>query len=165
MDRRVGAVKEVRLFKSKEPIPSDAKFIAFEMNKIHGCYFFFYEIPIKKERDTSGWTKAGDQNDTIDTIIMLLNEMTGKKFSLKTKRTRDLIRARINDGHDYNAFHTVIAKKSGEWLTEPKWNQYLRPETLFGTKFESYLNATSEQEMTNQVFGELDNILEGKKDA
>jgi hypothetical protein len=36
---------------------------------------------------------------------------------------------------------TVIDKKCQEWLGDPKMQQYLRPETLFGTKFEGYLNA------------------------
>ena len=38
-------------------------------------------------------------------------------------------------------FKTVIDKKYDEWYGT-NMQQYLRPETLFGTKFESYLNST-----------------------
>ena len=37
-------------------------------------------------------------------------------------------------------FKTVIDKKCAEWLQDGTMVQYLRPETLFGTKFEAYLN-------------------------
>ena len=46
-------------------------------------------------------------------------------------------------------FKTVIDKKCAEWLGNPKMEQYLRPETLFGTKFESYLNAKVTPNQTN----------------
>ena len=36
-------------------------------------------------------------------------------------------------------FKSVIDKKSKEWLGT-NMERYLRPDTLFGTKFESYLN-------------------------
>ena len=36
-------------------------------------------------------------------------------------------------------FKTVIDKKSLEWMGTER-EKYLRPQTLFGTKFESYLN-------------------------
>lgn len=53
--------------------------------------------------------------------------------------------ARKNEGFTLDDFKTVIAKKAAEWGKEPEKGQkdmrpYLRPETLFGTKFESYLN-------------------------
>ena len=36
-------------------------------------------------------------------------------------------------------FIAVIDKKTAEWMGT-KWEKFLRPETLFGPKFESYLN-------------------------
>ena len=46
----------------------------------------------------------------------------------------------MNEGYKLNDFITVIDKKTAEWGNDPKMSQYLRPITLFGTKFESYLN-------------------------
>jgi hypothetical protein len=35
----------------------------------------------------------------------------------------------------------VIDKRCAAWKGDPKMEEYLRPSTLFGPKFESYLNA------------------------
>lgn len=73
-------------------------------------------------------------------IVSYLNEKTNSKYKASSKKTKDLIKARWNDGYTLDDFKIVIDKKTTEWLNDPKMNQYLRPETLFGTKFESYLN-------------------------
>ena len=77
--------------------------------------------------------------DSIE-IVEYLNEKTGKNFRYSSRKTQDLIKARINEGFTVDDFKVVIDKKCNEWLKDTKMNQYLRPETLFGTKFESYLN-------------------------
>jgi uncharacterized phage protein (TIGR02220 family) len=73
-------------------------------------------------------------------IISYLNEKTNSSYKSTSKKTKDLIKARWNEGFNSNDFKMVIDKKSSEWLTDQNMNRYLRPETLFGTKFESYLN-------------------------
>lgn len=73
-------------------------------------------------------------------IVEYLNSKTGSRYKHTTKKTRRLIRARWNEGFRKNDFFTVIDKKTAEWINDPKMAKYLRPETLFGTKFESYLN-------------------------
>lgn len=47
--------------------------------------------------------------------------------------------ARLNEGYTVEDFYTVIDKKYDEWQGTER-EKYLRPETLFGNKFESYLN-------------------------
>ena len=37
-------------------------------------------------------------------------------------------------------FKRVIDTKVKQWLNDDNMRKYLRPETLFGTKFEAYLN-------------------------
>ncbi|GIN19401.1 conserved phage C-terminal domain-containing protein [Siminovitchia fordii] len=73
-------------------------------------------------------------------VIEYLNKQTGSSYRLNTKRTRELIRARWNEGFTLEDMKKVIDLKAAEWLHDPYWRKYLRPETLFGTKFESYLN-------------------------
>ncbi|KIL72368.1 conserved phage C-terminal domain-containing protein [Bacillus badius] len=73
-------------------------------------------------------------------IVDYLNEKAGTKYRASSKKTQNLIKARFNEGFTLDDFKTVIDKKTAEWLTDQKMNQYLRPETLFGTKFEAYLN-------------------------
>jgi uncharacterized phage protein (TIGR02220 family) len=76
-------------------------------------------------------------------IISHLNLMTGKKFQHGTAATKQTIRARWNDGFILEDFKSVIDIKCAQWKTDPKMELYLRPQTLFGTKFESYLNEKS----------------------
>lgn len=73
-------------------------------------------------------------------IIDYLNQKVNAKYKATSKKTKDLIKARWNDGFTLDDFVTVINKKADEWLEDPNMSKYLRPETLFGTKFESYLN-------------------------
>lgn len=73
-------------------------------------------------------------------IINYLNEKANRQFKSTTKKTQSLIKARFNDGWEVEDFKTVIDKKTQEWMGDGKMENYLRPETLFGTKFESYLN-------------------------
>lgn len=79
-------------------------------------------------------------NDTFKTIIEYLNFKTGQRYLPKNKKTQSCIRARLADGFTLEDFKTVIDKKSAEWIGT-EYEKYLRPETLFGTKFEGYLNA------------------------
>ena len=73
-------------------------------------------------------------------IIDYLNTKTDSKYKSSTKKTKDLIKARYNEGFTLEDFKQVIDNKTAEWLNDPNMNKYLRPETLFGNKFESYLN-------------------------
>jgi uncharacterized phage protein (TIGR02220 family) len=79
-------------------------------------------------------------NNIIINIIAVLNEETGKAYRRETTKTRDLINARLNEGFTYDDFETVIRNKSRDWKNDPKMSKFLRPETLFGNKFEGYLN-------------------------
>ena len=50
----------------------------------------------------------------------------------------------------------VIDNKTKEWLNNKEMCQYLRPETLFGTKFESYLNQKQVKLTTKDIAGNID---------
>lgn len=80
------------------------------------------------------------QSETITEIIDYLNFKTGSNYRTNTDKTRKHIKARLNEGFTLEDFKTVIDKKVAEWLNDEKMQRYLRPETLFGTKFEGYLN-------------------------
>lgn len=73
-------------------------------------------------------------------IINYLNEITGKNFKPGSIKTREMIHARYREGFTFEEFKRVIDIKTAEWKSDLAWNKFLRPETLFGTKFESYLN-------------------------
>ena len=95
-----------------------------------------------KPDDTQKKASPKNRNGTppYQEIIEYLNEKTGKAFKPQAKETQRHIKARWNAGFGVDAFRQVIDNKVAKWATDPKMADYLRPETLFGTKFESYLN-------------------------
>lgn len=72
-------------------------------------------------------------------IVEYLNEKAGTKYKPTTKATRNKIDARLNEGFTVDNFKRVIDVKTNDWLNDPKMAEYLRPMTLFGPKFEGYL--------------------------
>lgn len=73
-------------------------------------------------------------------IIDYLNAKTGSKYKSTSAKTQKLIKTRFDEKFTEQDFYTVVDNKVTTWLNNPKMNQYLRPETLFGPKFEGYLN-------------------------
>lgn len=84
-------------------------------------------------------------------IVEYLNEKTGKNYKHNSDKTRRFIDARLNEGFTLEDFKKVIDNKCRSWLNDERMNQYLRPETLFGTKFESYLNETTVSKKTEKT--------------
>ncbi|KLV24083.1 phage replisome organizer N-terminal domain-containing protein [Bacillus altitudinis] len=77
-------------------------------------------------------------------ITDLLNQMSEKNYRHTTPKTQQLIKARWNEGFRFDDFKKVILAKCFEWRDNPDMSKFLRPETLFGTKFEGYLNNSDE---------------------
>ncbi len=92
-----------------------------------------------RQQTASALAKARDQIP-YEEIVSYLNERTGKDFRHQSKATRSVIRARWEEGYRLDDFRRVIDIKAQKWCDDPKFCDYLRPQTLFGTKFESYLN-------------------------
>lgn len=85
--------------------------------------------------------KEEDKNkNIIKDIVEYLNAKTNSSYRYSSDKTRRTINARLNEGFTLDDFKKVIDIKTSQWLGDLKMEQYLRPETLFGTKFESYLN-------------------------
>ncbi|AKI28582.1 DnaD-like helicase loader [Streptococcus phage APCM01] len=78
-------------------------------------------------------------------ILEYLNSKLSTSYKSTSKKTQSLVKARLNEGYTVDDFKTVIDVKCDEWLNT-SMNKYLRPETLFSNKFESYLNQPSKQQ-------------------
>jgi uncharacterized phage protein (TIGR02220 family) len=72
-------------------------------------------------------------------IVDHLNLVCGTNYKHTSSATQTKITARFNDGFDLDDFIRVIDFKNHDWGNDQKMKSFLRPETLFGTKFESYL--------------------------
>ena len=84
-------------------------------------------------------TETSYPNEVYEDIVNFLNQATGKNYKTNSVINRKFITQRLNDGFTLEDFKQVISVKSTNWLGS-KMEQFLRPETLFSNKFESYLN-------------------------
>ena len=72
-------------------------------------------------------------------VIDYLNEVTGSNYRNASSHQTH-IRARYKEGYTLEDFKQVIDTKSAEWKNNKEYSKYLRPSTLFGNKFDTYLN-------------------------
>ena len=109
------------------------------------------EIKMLKENNISANKETNKESLEVtnqinyEKIVGRLNQLTGASYWADSKNTITLINARVKDGFTEDDFITVIDKMCYLWNREPKKGEkdmrlYLRPSTLFGTKFEQYLN-------------------------
>jgi len=88
---------------------------------------------------------ANQNHCPTEEIISYLNQKTGKNFSPKSAETIRCIKARWTQFPNIDFFKKVVDIKTDKWKSDPAMSDYLRPSTLFGTKFESYLNEKQTQ--------------------
>lgn len=94
----------------------------------------------KQQNDTDKNVKNDQEKIPYVEIIDFLNSEAGKNYKHSTQKTREKIKARWNEGFRLDDFKAVIINKTAKWKNDKKYSDFLRPETLFGTKFEGYLN-------------------------
>ena len=85
------------------------------------------------------------ESSAVEQIVSCLNEKAGTAFRASTRQTRKHIHARLAEGYSPQDFEAVIAYKVSKWKDDPRMQGYLRPETLFGAKFEGYLQEARQQ--------------------
>ncbi|MBS7578319.1 MULTISPECIES: conserved phage C-terminal domain-containing protein [unclassified Enterococcus] len=107
---------------------------------------------ITKQNIDKDILSSSDEQDDIPykLIIDYLNKMIDSKYRASGAKTKSLIKARFNEGFTFDDFKHVISVKSEEWLNTDM-ARYLRPETLFGNKFEQYLNQKSKFSKVNGI--------------
>lgn len=105
------------------------------------------DIDIDKERDIV------EQKIPFSEIIDYLNLKAGKKFKT-TDKHKTLIRARWNEGQKLEDFKQVIDNKvhDAENPRDLFDAKYLQPSTLFGTKFDQYLNQVPKTEEKEVIY-------------
>lgn len=117
-------------------------------SEVGGCDSKVGRVPTQKSEPYD--SKVGTNNSSIKyssikdnsiykSIVDYLNKTLKTNYRSSGNNIRKLITARLNDGFEEKDFYTVIDKKFEEW-NGTEQAIYLRPETLFGNKFDSYLN-------------------------
>ena len=90
-----------------------------------------------KKKDIVG-LRAATAREAID----ILNEAAGTGFKY-TKTNIGHVTARLAEGFTLDDIRAVVASKVSSWGGDPNMREYLRPQTVFGTKFDAYLQASS----------------------
>jgi len=94
---------------------------------------------VDKPDTNNGKQSTEKYKDEIKEIIDYLNTRANCRYRYNTESTNKLIRAKLNNGFTVDDFKVVIDTKVNEWVGT-EFEKYLRPYTLFGNKFEQYLN-------------------------
>jgi predicted phage replisome organizer/uncharacterized phage protein (TIGR02220 family) len=114
---------------------------------------------LRTKKDNVQQEKRDGLAETSRQIIAHLNEVAGTAYKSNSKATLRHISARLNEGYLLEEFYAVIDKKWREWGGSDM-EKYMRPETLFGSKFEGYLNEPETQKKkkggTQQTSGPVD---------
>ena len=84
------------------------------------------------------------ENNIYSEVIKYLNEKANTNYRASTKNTQSFISARLKEGFTVEDFKKVIDVKAKNWMGTD-FEKYLRPATLFGTKFENYLNEANKK--------------------
>ena len=96
-------------------------------------------------------------------IINYLNDKAGTHYKVNTPKTIRLINARLNEGFLLEEFEKAIDNMVYLWKDNTKMRIYLRPETLFGTKMESYVNIKIdkpryEKQVVDKLYDNLEDL-------
>ena len=105
-------------------------------------------------------TNNNDNNDNNEKnnilaklVIDYLNQKTGRSFRYSQQSLKHII-ARLNDGYTLQDCKKVVDVKCHDWKRNIDMNKYLNPETLFGNKFEKYLNQEQVDDFMTQPIPE-----------
>lgn len=106
-----------------------------------------------KDKEQDKAKEKDQEQDKAKDVLTFLNLELGTNYKTTTAKTSQLINARLSEGFSLDDFKKVIIKKKNEWYGTDM-QQYLRPETLFSPKFESYLNQV-DTKIVHKTKGEL----------
>ncbi|HEM5208306.1 TPA: conserved phage C-terminal domain-containing protein [Streptococcus suis] len=95
-------------------------------------------------------TDKSNNIDIVSEVILYLNQVAGTRFTAGSQATQKHINARLKEGYTLEDFKQVIDTKTSEWQGT-EFAKFLRPVTLFGTKFENYINQQPLRSRKNNV--------------
>ena len=121
------------------------------------------QVRLGKSKDRLGKSNntMSDKSDDVipySEIISYLNEKTGRSFRT-TEAHKRFIKARWNEDYKLDDFKKVVDNKVADWtgktINGQPAEKYLQPSTLFGTKFDNYLNQTLMRQEQAQPYDDL----------
>lgn len=103
------------------------------------------------EEESTRDSPADDFATEIGEVVSYLNDVCGTSYRQSAKKTREKVIARLREGFTVDDMKLVIDNRNALWSSDRRMREYLRPETLFGPKFEGYLNAARTSRQARRV--------------
>ncbi|MFH2030300.1 MAG: conserved phage C-terminal domain-containing protein [Bacteroidota bacterium] len=121
------------------------------------------QLEASRELDNGAITVKTTLSDNIIVreIVEDLNNVVDSNYKYTTKLTISLINARLKDGFTLDDFKAVHRKMFKCWFNKPDYVRFLRPETLYGNKFEGYLNQKEVNNLMSDVSIHNKAVIEG----
>lgn len=130
----------LKLLSDSNPKGSDNDVNASDLNPYPSVYESVPHTDLNPEQKISLLKDKSIKDSNIySQVIEYLNKAADTKYKVSSRKTQQLIKVRIDEGFSIEDFCKVIDNKASEWI-DTDMEKYLRPETLFGPKFEGYLN-------------------------
>lgn len=121
------------------------------------------QVRLGKSKDRLGKSNntMSDKSDDVipySEIISYLNKKAGRSFKT-TEAHKRFIKARWNEDYKLDDFKRVVDNKVADWtgktINGQPAEKYLQPSTLFGTKFDNYLNQAPMHQEQAQPYDDL----------
>ena len=129
--------------------------VQYQVTKSNMGYQNLTDTPIKNcngglSKIDSNDNKDNSKDNNITCIVDYLNHRAGTSYRASSEKTKSLINARMREGYTFDDFKRVIDHKCSEWMGTDM-ERYIRPETLFGMKFEGYLQTAPKRKVVEHV--------------
>lgn len=145
------SAQRVRDFRERK---RDEKALQCNTDVTEGNQNVTLDIDTDRDKETDkDKKKYKEKNESVNEIVTYLNKVIHSKYK-QVNLTTALIRTRLKEGFTVKDFKTVIDNKHREWGTDSTMSKYLRPQTLFGNKFEGYLNQRTDIAVANMKSGD-----------
>ena len=111
------------------------------------------EVEVDKKEEPNPLSGKPDDAPPFSEIVGYLNERTGKQYRADSGKAKRAISARWHEGYTLADFRRVVDNQLAAWGGDERMAAYLRPETLFGAKFDGYLNnSPPEKSLVNAAY-------------
>lgn len=105
-------------------------------------------VEIEEKKDNSKELSPSATSNILKDVLNLFNEYEGyERYHANNEQDTVEILDKINKGYGFESFQKIFKKKLSEWGCSEKMKSFIRPKTLYGSRFEQYLKESEIKEV------------------
>lgn len=105
-------------------------------------------VEIEEKKDNSKELSLSATSNILKDVLNLFNEYEGyERYHANNEQDTVEILDKINKGYGFESFQKIFKKKLSEWGCSEKMKSFIRPKTLYGSRFEQYLEESEIKEV------------------